>query len=212
MMQLTESQVVDSQVTGIQLTDSQVVNSEVASIQLTNKHVTYNQVTNSQVMCKSAAGFTLIEVITVIIIIGILSVNVLPKFLSSSGFEEYTYRDELLTKLRGVQQRAMQRTDVASCSVVISTDSKTLGLLAANNTGCGTGLAGDSTSVAVSTSHNVSFSISSNVNNNAFSFSDLGRPQGCNAATSPCEITLTVVGDEQSLSIRINQEGYIYAL
>jgi MSHA pilin protein MshC len=182
-----------SQVTGIQLT----------SIQLTNKHVNYNHVTNSQVMCKSAAGFTLIEVITVIIIIGILSVNVLPKFLSSSGFEEYTYRDELLTKLRGIQQRAMQRTNAASC--LVSVTSKQV-------TGCDSSSAGDSTSVAVSSSHNVTFSISSNVNNNAFSFSDLGRPQGCNAATSPCEITLTVVGDEQSLSIKINQEGYIYAL
>jgi MSHA pilin protein MshC len=180
-----------SQVTGIQLT----------SIQLTNKHVNYNHVTNSQVMCKSAAGFTLIEVITVIIIIGILSVNVLPKFLSSSGFEEYTYRDELLTKLRGIQQRAMQETDAANCLVSVS---------ATQVSGCDSNVAGDTTSVAISNSHNVTFSISSNVNNNAFSFSDLGQPVGCTAA--PCEITLTVVGEEQSLSIRINQEGYIFAL
>jgi MSHA pilin protein MshC len=198
------AQLTDSQVTGIQLTDSQIVNSEVAGIQLTNKHVTYNHVTNSQVMCNSAAGFTLIEVITVIIIIGILSVNVLPKFLSSSGFEKYTYRDELLTKLRGIQQRAMQRTDAARC--LVSVTSKQV-------TGCDSSSAGDSTSVAVSTSHNVSFTVENiPANTNTFSFSDLGRPQGCNAATAPCEITLTVVGGEQSLSIRINQEGYIYAL
>ena len=172
---------------------------------LIDSRATHNRVTR-----QNAAGFTLIELVTVIILIAILSVNVLPQFFSSSGFEEYTYRDELLTKLRGIQQRAMQRTDVASCAVIISADSKILGLLAINNTGCGNGLAGDSTTVAISNSHNVTFSISSNVNNNAFSFSDLGQPVGCTAA--PCEITLTVVGDEQSLSIRINQEGYIFAL
>jgi MSHA pilin protein MshC len=199
MMQLTDSQVVDSQVI-----NRQVVNSQVTGIKLIDKHITYNQVTNSQVMCKSAAGFTLIEVITVIIIIGILSVNVLPKFLSSSGFEEYTYRDELLTKLRGIQQRAMQRTNAASC--LVSVTSKQV-------TGCDSSSAGDSTSVAVSTSHNVSFTVENvPANTNTFSFSDLGRPQGCNAATSPCEITLKVTGDEQSLTIKINQEGYIYAL
>ncbi len=172
---------------------------QVTGIKPTNKHVIYNQVTNSQVMCKSAAGFTLIELVTVIIIIGILSVSVAPKFLSSSGFEEYSYRDELLTKLRGIQQRAMQETNVVSCLVSVT---------ATQVFGCDSNFAGDTTSVAVSTSHNVSFAVS-NVANNTFSFSTLGRPQGCVA--SPCEITLTVVGNEQSLAILINEEGYIYA-
>lgn len=160
-----------------------------------------SRATHNPVTRQNAAGFTLIELVTVIILIAILSVNVLPKFFSSSGFEEYTYRDELLTKLRGIQQRAMQETDAANCLVSVS---------ATQVSGCDSNVAGDTTSVAISNSHNVTFSISSNVNNNAFSFSDLGQPVGCNSA--PCEITLTVVGEEQSLSIRINQEGYIFAL
>ena len=172
-----------------QLTDYQAT-----GIKPTNKHVIHKQITK-----QNHAGFTLIELVTVIIIIGILSVNVVPKFLSSSGFEEYTYRDELLTKLRGIQQRAMQETNVVSCLVSVT---------ATQVFGCDSNFAGDTTSVAVSTSHNVSFAVS-NVANNTFSFSTLGRPQGCVA--SPCEITLTVVGNEQSLAILINEEGYIYA-
>jgi MSHA pilin protein MshC len=157
----------------------------------------------------NAGGFSLVELVTVIILIAIISVIVLPKFFSSSGFEEFTYRDELLTKLRGIQQRAMQKTDLSSCSVKVSL--KEIGLLAANNNVCTTSFAGDSTSVFVDNLHNVNFSVSSNVNNNAFSFSNLGRPQGCVATSVPCEITLSITGEEQNLSIEINQEGYIYA-
>ena len=64
---------------------------------------------------KNEYGFTLIELIVVIILISIMAVTVLPKFFTSNGFEEFTYRDELITKLRAIQLRSMQQTTDTVC-------------------------------------------------------------------------------------------------
>lgn len=56
------------------------------------------------------AGFTVIELIIVIVILGILSVFAAPRFLGTGGIDEVTARGELTALLREVQQRAMQDT------------------------------------------------------------------------------------------------------
>ena len=154
-------------------------------------------------------GFTLIELIVVIIMIAIMAVTVLPNFLTSKGFEEYTYRDELINKLRSIQLRAMQQTNNSRCQL-IQISSSFIGLLATtpNAATCEASFAGESTTVAINDNHNVNFTISEGLS--SFSFSSLGKPLGC-AAIIPCEITLTVIG-ESSLAVKINSEGYIYAI
>lgn len=158
----------------------------------------------------SNKGFTLIELIVVIILISILAVTVVPKFLSSKGFEEYSYRDELIVKLRAIQLRTMQQTDGNVCHN-IKVEASEISLLETVGTACGTGNAGESTTVTITNDHVVSFSISGGLSN--FSFSSLGRPEavGCGDATTLCSITLTVSG-ESDLVIEINQEGFIHAV
>lgn len=159
------------------------------------------------------AGFTLIELIVVIILISIMAATVLPKFLTSTGFEEYTYRDELVIKLRAIQLRTMQQTSGSTChQIQIGTSPNAIGLLetdsdiAATDI-CKTSYAGDSTSVVI-IDDNINFSISENLT--SFSFSSLGKPVGC-TPVNLCKITITVVGESQ-LQVEINSEGYIHAL
>jgi MSHA pilin protein MshC len=158
-------------------------------------------------------GFSLIELTVVIIMIGILAITVLPKFQSSKGFEEYTYRDELINKLRSIQLRTMQQTNDAACQYINVSASK-IGLLATikdintNTITCSNDFAGDTTTVSIVSDNNIQFSISENLS--TFKFSSMGQPIGCIFAT-PCKITLTITGDN-TLSILINSEGYIYAL
>ena len=53
------------------------------------------------------SGFTLIELIVVIILLGIISVSVSSRFSGTSGFAEYTYQARLISALRNMQTRAM---------------------------------------------------------------------------------------------------------
>lgn len=63
----------------------------------------------------SAAGFTLLEQIIVVLIIGILAVFFVPRFQGSSGFTEYTMQSRLISSMRNMQQRAMQDTRTGYC-------------------------------------------------------------------------------------------------
>lgn len=57
------------------------------------------------------SGFTLVELVVTIILIGILSVTVLPRLLSSSSVSGFTLRDEVIGELRKAQLMAMNNAD-----------------------------------------------------------------------------------------------------
>ncbi|CAB0150560.1 hypothetical protein PSI9734_00999 [Pseudidiomarina piscicola] len=63
---------------------------------------------NKSVSVKKWQGFSVIELIVVIIIIGILAVTAAPAFIDSDGVDEPLIEAELLSLLRLSQERAMQ--------------------------------------------------------------------------------------------------------
>lgn len=141
----------------------------------------------------------MIELVVVIIILAIMAVTVLPKFFTSTGFQEFTYQSEAIAKLRAIQIRAMQQTNSVLCHKVVVTSSA-LGLPENCNDTAADGWESESTSVVVQGNHSVSFSFSSG---SVFTFDGMGRP-----SCSPC--VLTVNGDS-SLTVVIESEGYIHA-
>ncbi|MFB1035289.1 MAG: prepilin-type N-terminal cleavage/methylation domain-containing protein [Sinobacterium sp.] len=60
-------------------------------------------------------GFTLIELVIVLVLLGILSVAVYPRMTGKGGIVEYTYQARLVSALRAMQQRAMQDTRNGFC-------------------------------------------------------------------------------------------------
>lgn len=149
----------------------------------------------------SELGFTMIELIVVIIMLGIMATTVAPKFFTSTGFQEYTYQDEVITKLRAIQLRAMQQTNISDgsvCHTVLVTENA-LGV----PQGCSIPAANwqsDTTSVIIQDDHDVTFDVSSG--NYSFTFDGMGRPD-----CSLCEIK--ILGDS-TLTIKIEPEGYIH--
>lgn len=167
----------------------------------------HNQLNKSSLFIYQG-GFTLIELIIVIIILGILSATVTPKFFTSKGFSEHAYRSDVIAKLRLIQIKAMQQTgdNALDCHQVLITSTKIGAPDDCDDTPSFTSdwdASKQATGIEINSSDNVSFS--SNVAGNSFSFNSLGRPSPC----APCEIS--IIG-EQTLKIKIEAEGYIHAL
>ncbi|MDV6315947.1 prepilin-type N-terminal cleavage/methylation domain-containing protein [Idiomarina sp. HP20-50] len=136
-------------------------------------------------------GFTLIELIIILVIIGILAVSASPLFISNSGTQSQTIRLQAMSILRAVQQQAMQDTTQVYELEVTET---TLGVPPYT----------EDNNLQVSSSGDITFSpVGITIGFNA-----LGQPtEGC---LGGCTITITESADV-SRTITINKEGFINA-
>ncbi len=55
------------------------------------------------------SGFTMIELVVIIVLIGVLSAFIVPRLSTKTAFEERAFKDELLNVARFAQQQAMMR-------------------------------------------------------------------------------------------------------
>lgn len=149
----------------------------------------------------SDKGFTTIELIVVIILLGIMSASIIPKMFSTQGFSERTYINEVLNKLRAIQLRSMQQTDTNNCHSITITD-KLLTNDVGNAQGCDIWSSG-STQVVIDDA-NVEFDLTQAT---SFNFNSLGQVENCNV--SPCRVRI-VTDTGNSLSVTIESEGYIH--
>ncbi|SQD79682.1 type II secretion system protein [Moritella yayanosii] len=166
------------------------------------------------------SGFTLIELVIVIILLGILAATAIPKFIGNNGFETQTYRDQLLQLLKTVQQQAMSCDDDCRKN---NGEPRTANPYACNRvviiterfgipTNCGTRLPTNfpanqlGMSVTEANSANVNFSVSgtANISTTTLEFDSWGIVKNC---TLGCDIS--IIGD-QTLTIRIESQGYIH--
>ncbi|WP_077341001.1 type II secretion system protein [Pseudocolwellia agarivorans] len=157
---------------------------------------------------KAGRGFTIIELVLVIVLMGILAVTVAPKMFGSDGFEEHTYQAEVIATLRSIQLRAMQQTSVggnACHTVIVSTKLLTVGGSCAVNKKNANDQALNDLDVKIDEDHNVTF-VTSGMTGNSFIFDSNGIPANC---SNPCNIT--IIGSD-TLTVRIESQGYIHAI
>ncbi|MEP4891247.1 MAG: prepilin-type N-terminal cleavage/methylation domain-containing protein [Aliiglaciecola sp.] len=168
---------------------------------------------------KHTKGFTIVELIVVVIILGILAVVVAPRFQGAGGIAEYTYQARLISALRTMQQRAMNDTRENYCfQVNIFTGSNSSfgpPTLVYNNSAvalsCSTTI--DSSEEAAYVVANIDEMAADNVTITSGGGSILFNRFGCpNNGSGFCtnDIEITFQGDAE-VSVCIESQGYIHA-
>ncbi|MDP5131591.1 MAG: type II secretion system GspH family protein [Paraglaciecola sp.] len=168
-------------------------------------------------------GFSLVELITVVILIGVLSVFVGSRFIGGNGFAEYVYQAKVIAVLRVMQTRAMHDTRPGYCfQVNFDSSPSSFGPPSLNYTG---GASSDTCSTIIDTSNpdnlftsdaemlanNVSFSAvtDGSVPLDFIGFDNLGRPLTAETnCAAGCKID--VLG-EKTVSVCVEAQGYVHA-
>ena len=172
-------------------------------------------------MNKNQLGLTLIELLTVIILIGILTVSVLPKFDGTASYEAHSHRAQLISALRLTQQRAMQQTDGNDgyChQIVFDNDPNVSRYGVPDRLDCTvTSFASwqpDATGFEVDSKYQVSFGINGSTNPSAVTFDGMGRPISNASLGNNCAggCLINVQSGIETLQISIEPEGYVHAI
>ncbi|ABN63298.1 type II secretion system protein [Shewanella baltica] len=152
------------------------------------------------------AGFTLVELVTTIILISILAVVVLPRLFTQSSYSAYSLRNEFISELRQVQQKALNNTD-RCFRVTVSVTGYQVSQFSARN-----GAACSGTALSPNPLYSQAFQgsaqlvlVSTNSSNFTLDFDINGRLSlACNG---PC---INVIAND-TVMINVSSEGYIYA-
>jgi len=138
---------------------------------------------------KSAAaiqrGFTMTELILVIVITGILAAMAMPRFFDRNVFDSRGFYDQVLSTLRYAQKEAIAQHRFV-CVTITGSNNVALTQGAANT--CGGNLANP----AGSSSYSVTAPDAVTVSNAAFYFDALGKPSATQSITVSGNAAITV--------------------
>lgn len=149
---------------------------------------------------KQQQGFTLVELIMVIVIIGIISATAAARFSGRSEFDAQLTRDQAISVIRQIQISSMQGQRTP-----LNVSSQCLGVCGAANPEMDGSLRQSQT--------NTEFSLVDDGNTRAkLYFNLLGQPVNKTSTlvcANGCTITITAQ-NKQTASICINSQGYVY--
>lgn len=149
------------------------------------------------------AGFSLVELIVVLILLGIMSAVIIPRWSGGSGFEERGFRDQVISALRYAQKSAIAARRTVCVNLTTSPSALSVQISSAYGaTGCsaGSALVGPDGQNLVLTASSPAAFVSAPV---SVVFDAAGRP---NSAAS-----ISFAGLPAALGITVEAEtGYVH--
>lgn len=153
---------------------------------------------------KRMRGFTLIELIMVLVLLGILAMYAAPRFLSTGDLYARGFHDQSLAYLRYAQKSAIaQRRTVC---VTLASNAITLRIATAEVTNtCSSALAGPAGEAGLTARSGVAFSSAVT----SFNFDGLGQPVNATTGALATTQVLQVANASKSISIEA-VTGYVH--
>ena len=133
---------------------------------------------------KKQRGFTLVELITIMVIVGILSVAVLPRFFDANTFQSRGFNDQIISSLRYAQKVAIAQHRFVCVTIAANTISLAQGATNA----CGTPLP----NLSGAGNYSVAAPTGVTVGAATFNFNALGRPSAAQSITVSGNAAITV--------------------
>lgn len=151
-------------------------------------------------------GFTLVELVTTIILISILAVVVLPRLFTQSSYSAYSLRNEFIAELRQVQQKTLNNTDRCFRVTVSNTGYQVSQFSTRNEAVCsGTALSPNPLYTQAFQGGAQLVLVSTNSSNFSLDFDSNGR------LFPSCNGDCIRVTANDTVMINVSSEGYIYA-
>lgn len=147
-------------------------------------------------------GFTIVELVTIMVILGVIAAIAAPRFFSRNTFDSRSFYDQAISTLRYAQKAAIAQRRFVCVAFTANSITLTAGATAA----CGANLTGPTgLSPHLVSSSNASFATTPA----AFSFDALGRPRDAAGVVLTVQQSITVAG--YATPIRIEGEtGYVH--
>ncbi|EGR4110072.1 Tfp pilus assembly protein FimT/FimU [Vibrio cholerae] len=155
-------------------------------------------------------GFTLVELIVVIILLGILSAFAASRYSGRNDLAALTTQQEILASLRLTQSRAMQRTGYCNRWLLTSNAAIQVSPQAMQGS-CLSVFPSNPTdpSWVDATASGVALSLAGSGGASFLDFDSLGRATQCISAG--CTVSISSSTHNEVRQVCINTEGYIYA-
>ncbi|MDP2560726.1 type II secretion system protein [Psychrobium sp. 1_MG-2023] len=154
---------------------------------------------------KRQSAFSIVELILVILIVGVLSVSIVPRFFTQSEVAHYAIRDQFLAQLRLLQLQAMNQRGVCKRLVVTT---EYFGIEPNTDATCGS-LPSSERRIALGdvvikpTVGSVTYPFYLHFSSQGLATTDnTGLCSGC---------SVDIVGDE-TLTVTIESQGFVHAL
>ncbi|WP_462157092.1 type II secretion system protein [Pseudoalteromonas sp. GB56] len=150
----------------------------------------------------NSRGFTLVELIITMVLIGVLAVTVVPRFIGSATEDAYMLRDRTIAMMRAIQLESMHNVNSSNCVKISST---LIAPPAGRDCANAASTAFDDYLVIDSSASGITFTTTNNqgVNFTSLAFDSWGKPNIDCSAT--CKVAIA------NQAVCVSGEGLIYA-